>query len=270
MNARRLVLSSLLAALAVTSASPTARAAATIYVSPEGDDRWSGRTAQPNDGRTDGPVATLERARDILRSASRPAADQSRVVIADGQYTLTRPFSLTAQDSGVAYEAQPGAKPVFSGGKIIRGFEAGDDGIWRVRIPEAANGSWYFEQLFVNGHRATRARTPNKFYHYILDIHEETLQAGSGGRPARARQTVTAKPDDITPLFPLNEQELHDVQMVVYHNWDNTTRFITGVSQADSAILTTGEGMKSWNPWRKGDRFHLENFKAALDAPGEW
>ena len=58
--------------------------------------------------------------------------------------------------------------------------------------------------------------------------------------------------------------------MVIYHKWDNTTRFIEGVNQTDSAILTTGEGRKPWNSWSKGDRYHLENFKAALDAPGEW
>jgi hypothetical protein len=28
--------------------------------------------------------------------------------------------------------------------------------------------------------------------------------------------------------------------------------------------------MKSWNPWRRNSRYHLENFRAALDAPGEW
>ena len=28
--------------------------------------------------------------------------------------------------------------------------------------------------------------------------------------------------------------------------------------------------MKSWNPWKRNTRFHLENFRAALDVPGEW
>jgi hypothetical protein len=31
----------------------------TVYVSPDGDDRWSGRLPSPNPSRTDGPVATL-------------------------------------------------------------------------------------------------------------------------------------------------------------------------------------------------------------------
>ena len=58
--------------------------------------------------------------------------------------------------------------------------------------------------------------------------------------------------------------------MVIYHKWDNTTRFIEAVNEKDATIVTTGEGRKPWNSWGKGDRYHLENFKAALDAPGEW
>ena len=57
-----------------------------------------------------------------------------------------------------------------------------------MRIPEVAAGQWYFEQLFVNGRRAVRARTPNKFYYYMLDVQEEALdkssRAKAGPRPA--------------------------------------------------------------------------------------
>src|SRR5271166_5225474 len=39
-----------------------------LYVSPEGNDAWSGKRAEPNPARTDGPFATLVRARDAIRS----------------------------------------------------------------------------------------------------------------------------------------------------------------------------------------------------------
>jgi len=242
--------------------------AATVYVSPRGNDTWSGQLALPNAQATDGPVATLERARDLVRQAK--SAEASRVIIADGRYSLEQPFVLTPADSGAVYEAGPGARPVFSGGRIIRGFQPAEDGLWRVPIPDVASGSWYFEQLFVNGRRATRARSPNKFYYYMLDVQEQTVEKGRGSRPVRARQTVTARSDDLEPLLGLSSQELHDVQMVVYHKWDNTTRFIEAVDPAETTFMTTGEGMKPWNSWGKGDRYHLENFRAALDAPGEW
>ncbi len=38
-----------------------------LYVSTEGDDSWSGRLPEPNADRTDGPFATLKRARDEIR-----------------------------------------------------------------------------------------------------------------------------------------------------------------------------------------------------------
>ena len=40
----------------------------TIYVSPDGNDNWSGRLKRPNRNRTDGPVASLEAARNVIRN----------------------------------------------------------------------------------------------------------------------------------------------------------------------------------------------------------
>jgi len=261
------VLAFLIVAVVDIVGSTAAAGAVTINISPHGNDAWSGQLAQPNSQGIDGPVATLERARDILRQTK---SKGSRVIVADGRYELRQPFVLTPADSGVIYEAAPGARPVFSGGRVVTGFQPAENGLWRVQIGDVADGTWYFEQLFVNGRRATRARSPNKFYYYMLDVQEETLEQGSGRRPARARQTVTARPEDLTPLSELSDRELNDVQMAVYHKWDNTTRFIEGLDKGESAIITTGEGLKPWNSWGKGDRYHLENFRAALDAPGEW
>src|SRR6185369_10105417 len=35
------------------------------------------------------------------------------------------------------------------------------DAIWTTELPAVKAGPWYFRQLFINGKRATRARTPN-------------------------------------------------------------------------------------------------------------
>ncbi len=148
--------------------------ALTLYVSTKGNDQWSGRLTQPNRQRTDGPVASLAGARDKIRrlKSRRKITKPVRVIVMDGTYTLSEPFILTPKDSGtkecpISYEAAVGARPVFSGGRVITGFKRGENGIWQTRMPEVAADKWYFEQLFINGRRAVRARTPNKFYHYM-------------------------------------------------------------------------------------------------------
>ena len=121
----------------------------TFHVDPKGDDAWSGKLAAPNADRTDGPKASLAGGRDAVRGlkAKSPLAGAVRVKIAGGLYVLAAPVTFTPADSGssmdpVVYEALPGERPIFSGGSAITGFRAGADGLWRVRIPDVANGKW--------------------------------------------------------------------------------------------------------------------------------
>jgi 5-oxoprolinase (ATP-hydrolysing) len=91
----------------------------------------------------------------------------------------------------VIYQAAPGAKPVFSGGRVIGNWQPGPGGIWQSKIADVADGSWYFEQLWVNGRRAVRARTPNEKWHRLSQVREELLEPAKKLHDTRARQTVT-------------------------------------------------------------------------------
>jgi len=247
--------------------------ALTLYVSTEGNDQWSGRLARPNKERTDGPAASLRGARDAIRilKSMGTITKPVRVIVMDGTYNLTEPFILIPQDSGteecpIIYEAAADSKPVFTGGRVITGFKRGENGIWQTHILEVAAGKWYFEQLFVNGRRAVRARTPNKFYHYM----SETSEVQIDGSQNKYRRTTQVNPDILLPMQNLNSRELRDVTLVAYHKWCITRRFLTDIDTAANTIITVGEKLKSYSGWPKNTRFHLENFKAALDAPGEW
>jgi len=258
---------SALVLLMLLVASPAS--AVDFYIAPTGDDA--------NPGSKDKPFATLVRARDAVRTlkSKGPLAEPVHINVADGRYSLTEPLVLLPEDSGtkqspMVYRAEPDARPVFSGGRAIRGWKPGPNGVWTVRVPEVAAGQWYFEQLFVNGRRATRARSPNKFYFYIQDVQQETLEGTSSRRPRRARQTVRMRAGDFQILADLSPEELEDVNFMAYHKWDNTRRFVDRLDAEQHALITTGAGMKSWNPWRRNSRYHLENFLGALDAPGEW
>ena len=95
-----------------------------LYVSTTGNDAWSGRVPQPNGARTDGPFATLAKARDAVRALRKPATVRIRA----GTYALTEPLIFTPRDSGtprspVIYEAAPGETVVLSGGRRITGWK---------------------------------------------------------------------------------------------------------------------------------------------------
>lgn len=248
-----------------------------INIAPNGNDSWSGQRPRPNAALTDGPLATLTGARDRIRDLKQRGALSGpvRVRIADGNYPLTAALELSPEDTGsaqspITYEATSRARPVFSGGRIIHGWQPGSNGLWQAHLPEVASGHWYFEQLWVNGRRAQRARTPNKFWFYLLDVKEEILGATGGRRAKEARQTVQLRPDDFRAISSIPDAELKDVNLVVYHNWDNTRRFIDRLDESTQSLVTSGEGMKSWNPWKKNSQFVLENALRFLDAPGEW
>lgn len=241
-----------------------------LYVSPRGQDAGPGTAERP--------FATLERVRDAVRAlkARGPLTAAVHVHVAAGSYALSRPVEFTPADSGtpaapIHYEAQAGTEPVFNGGRTISGWQPAENGLWKANIPDVAAGRWYFEQLWVNGQRATRARTPNQFFFFVQDVREEVLKRGHGRKPERARQTVCLRPADFqASLARVRPGELSDVNFLIYHNWDNTRRFLVSVDAARATFLTAGEGMKPWNAWKRNTYFILENFRAALDAPGEW
>lgn len=260
----------LLVGLAITSQSAIAK---TIHVSPQGNDAWSGQLEQRNTDGSDGPVATLARARDIIRGwkATGPLTEPVRVLVADGVYPLTQPLVLTPQDSGtqacpISYERAPGATPVISGGRRITGFKPGANGIWQAEVPEVAAGKWYFEQLVVDGTRAVRAKTPNQLYHEM----GETVEVPVAGETGKFRRTTKVPASVLEPLQGLSAAELHDVTLVAFHKWCTSRRFLSAVDHDANTIITVGEQLKSYSGWPAKTRFQLENFKAALDTPGEW
>ncbi|UCG47869.1 MAG: right-handed parallel beta-helix repeat-containing protein [Phycisphaerales bacterium] len=268
MNAKRLKLWSL---VILTLVAVDCAATIDIYVSPNGRNRWSGKLPEPKADGTDGPLATLSGARSVVRQLKirRVMSEPVRVIIADGTYALREAFVLKPEDSGrngrtITYEAAPGARPVITGGREITGWKEGKNGVWETYIPDVKGGKWYFEQLFVNGRRAVRARTPNKWYHYMGSTSEIPADGGE------FRRTTSVRADALEPLKDLEQGELEDVTLVAYHKWCISRRFITAIDTAENVIITIGEKLKSYSGWPVNTRYHLENFRTALDTPGEW
>jgi len=249
-----------------------------LHVAPDGNDAWSGRLPRPNTMATDGPLASLLGARDTIRriKAARPLTRPVHVLVAGGRYTLAEPLAFTPEDSGTAacpivYQAARGTRPVFSGGRRIAGWKPGNDGTWTAHVPNVAAGKWYFGQLWVNGRRAVRARTPNKGYLYMHRKVGYGTDPLTGKNADLSKRAFVARPNDIAPLLGLPKEDLADAQFVAYHSWAASIHHIASVDANTNTVV--GATGAHWSFFRWGGRtprYHLENFPAALDAPGEW
>ncbi|MHC4406527.1 MAG: right-handed parallel beta-helix repeat-containing protein, partial [Planctomycetota bacterium] len=252
---------------------PGVRVRPDFYVSPEGNDAWSGTLAEPNAGRTDGPFATIQAARDTIRRRNAEALDPRgwNVLIRGGTYRVGEPIVFTPEDSGrvkaeISYVAWPGERPVISGGVPITGWEKQADGpLWSTTVPEVQEGKWHFRQLFVNGRRATPARTPN----------EGTFRSGGPGVPYKDRNAARRDKKAKVSIYYQNDDlkawsNLDDAVVVVYHSWTTSRHRIKSLDTDKKLIEFTAPSGWPMGWWEKNQRYYVECVREGLDAPGEW
>ncbi|WP_299782402.1 right-handed parallel beta-helix repeat-containing protein [uncultured Formosa sp.] len=245
------------------------QAQTTFYISPNGNNNNSGGELQP--------LANLIGARNAIREHRKTTTEGQSytVIVKDGNYIMQETFLLTAEDSGsenypIIYKAEKGAHPVFSGGKIIEGFSINSDGLWEAKIRESVYYKWKFDQLYVNNKRATLARTPNENFIEIDSVQEQIWKQGRSKVAEKAEQKLFFSKDAFKLLSKINEEEISQLRFKAYHKWDYTLRHIDAIDKESLSITTSGNGMKPWNKLKKGTRVVFENYKDALDVPGEW
>jgi len=128
-----------------------------LYVSQSGDDAWSGSFPAPAADEADGPLRTLEGARDAVRAlkaASNGLPGPVTIRIQAGDWFLAEPLRLTPEDSGtqdapITWTTYGEGETVLTGGQVINGWEDAGGGVWNAEVPEVQTGEWYFRQLFV-------------------------------------------------------------------------------------------------------------------------
>jgi parallel beta-helix repeat protein len=272
----------ILIASAIAAARPGSMAGAeaesgprAFYVAPNGNDAWTGHLLAPNSEKTDGPFATITRARDAVRQlkATRGGLREPvKVFLRGGTYFLREPLVLTPEDSGTAsspitYAAYQDEAVVISGGRRITGWKpvtADGKKLWTAQIPEVREGRWYFRQLWVGYprggqcERRIRARDPNKGYRQV----------------AAAPGAAAATPWDRGQAdFPFHAGDLkapsqgEEPEVVVMSRWVDSHLPITRVDEQQHRVTF---GKRSVFRLEPGDRYYVENAREALDAPGEW
>ncbi|EMI57467.1 putative secreted protein [Rhodopirellula sallentina SM41] len=238
-------------------------ATADFYVSPEGSDTWSGTIADKNPSGTDGPFATLARARDAVRELKTNHSGDVHVFVRGGTYALDDTVVFGIEDSGdsdttIFYEAYPGETPVLTSGRPIEQWRRADDNL--PGLPDAARGKVYvadvtgsFKCLFDDQGLLPRARSAG----FIPTTR------GSRNRLHFPSGTLRAWPN------------VTDVEVIVrpHHAWIVNVLPLKSVDELSGTAETSIDATYAMN------RLHflpttkscwVENVLEELDEPGEW
>ena len=211
----------------------------------------------------DGPLRTLESGRDRIRSLrAAGSTGPFNVILRAGLYRLSQPFVLLPEDSGtsespITYSAFPGEHVVISGGReLTGGWERGTTEIWTKSIPEVKDGHWNFHQLFVNGVRARRARSPNVGYYRITG-------PSSKDKPFRLNFSGT----EIQKKW-----ENTGAEAIVMLGWTEIRQQIVQVDPTTGVAVLSGDagGSAAGIPEDIDSRYFVENAPETLDVAREW
>ncbi len=260
-----------------------------LYVATNGSDHWSGRAPAPSPDGTDGPLASIECARDEIRRMrlTGPLPDGGATVcVRGGVYELSDTLRLTADDGGTAktpivYRAYKDEPVRLIGGKGVTGFKPVTDRAVLDRLDKAARGKVLQAdlkalgitdygklmrrgfvcaghpaalELFFQDRPMTLARYPNEGWLKI-----KAAPAGQkggkftyeGDRPKR-----WSKADDIW------------VHGYWTRDWADTYEKVASIDTKTRTLTTVPpHGAYGYKP---GQRFYVHNLLEELDAPGEW
>lgn len=259
----------------------------TLYVSPDGNDQWSGQSADSQ--QNDGPLATLDAARIKVRQLKAIDPDNSfEVQVRGGIYHLRNTVVFSPEDSGsknnpIVYRAFPGETPVFTGGVEINNWEKctidpvdvapeAKGKLWVADISTAKKLQWNIKTLYDGDELLKRSRSGSFKY---ADV-EKTADSNRQGK--KLTKVLDYEGDPVAPFdrtIYYRDDNLKD--------WKNPSDIelilkdrpwminIIPIERIDTrkkiAHLSVDPTYQAINP---NNRYWVENAIDFLDQPGEW
>jgi len=230
-----------------------------FFVATNGNDAWTGGRATANARQSDGPFATVPRALTAAREFRQSHGTAATICLRGGTHFLSEPLTLKPEDSQLKLVAYGREHPVLSGGRRIAGWhEERMNGrkMWVTEVPEARDGKWFFRELWVNGKRATHARSPNWGYHNVAEALDTSSEWTKGQSRLRfAEGALKAWPS------------VSNAEVVVMTKWVESRLPVVSVDEAQRIV---NFGKRAVFQLATGDPYYVEGAFELLDTPGEW
>jgi hypothetical protein len=265
----QILFTSLVLILSFANLCSAADEAINYYVSPEGSDYFTGTLARNTARHTDGPFATIQHARDVVRGVIQASGNHRvpiNVYIRGGTYWLVDPLIFSPIDSGtpeapVTYQPYGNEKPVISAGKPVRGWAKatfnGHD-VWAAKVPQFAGQQTLFGEMWVAGQRRVLARSPNRGYFQagaVPDLTKDTPQQRGQTRFKYLNNDLKNWPD------------ASDTSVTLMSLWTDSHLPVKSIDPETHIIEFTRPTVLKMAP---EDRYFIEGAAELLDEPGEW
>ena len=178
---------------------------------------------------------------------------QISVILRGGTYYLPNGLMFRAADGGskkckVIYKNYAGESPVLIGGVKLQEWQKYKDGIYVSNFPE--NKSGY--ELFENGTRMQKARTPKKGYYKMQE------QVEIDGKLAFKYTQEDFDPSDWDLSCGI-------INYWPYENWSNNNSAIHSIDKQSHTIVVEREKINV----HEGNRYYLFNILSLLTESGE-
>ena len=207
----------------------------------------------------------VRRAREMRRLGQ---SDTVTIHLAPGTYRLYEPLRLRPEDSGLTIE---GRDAVVSGGMAVTGWKR-HGRLLVADVPDFNGRPADFRQLYVNGHKAVRARDVQDF--------EQMHRIRTYDKRNRILWVPKAAMAKIVNRSKLSNSKY--LELVLHEMWcTSNLRIKTMRVQGDSVALTFHDPearLQFEHPWPSPmtpdtghpSPFYLTNALELLDEPGEW
>ena len=236
-----------------------------FYVSPQGNDVWTGQKSGPSAKEANGPFATVNKALAAAHAERGKNPEASiTIFLRDGIYELAEPLVLRPDDSGASAKsslilaAYKKEKPVLSTGRAIRNWKRaeGQPNLWSAELPEVKAGKWFFRQLWVDGDRRQRARHPNRGYFTIASLPDSTSSWEQG------HYRFQFQHEDLELWGSANDGEV-----IAMTRWVESRMPITNIDARQKIVASNKKSVFQLQP---GDPYYVEHVFEVLDQRGEW
>jgi len=236
-----------------------------LVVANNGNDNWSGRLESPNAAMDDGPLRTIQAAKEKMKQyRDIDWAGTFTVWIREGTYYFNETLQFNSEDTAnVKYKAYPGEKVIISGAKPISGWsEEQVNGVsaWVTQVDMSGGG---FNTLYNSSTSLPRTRYPENGYLYVDSINEgDELNPDKDLIYFHMSTSFNAKAGDLS-----NFRNITDVNVRILHWWKDE---IVTIKTFDEVTGKVKISRPTSMTVMKGDKYFLENVFETLNSPGEW